>query len=282
MGYTLGVIGCGNIGLAFLEGALIAAKRGDAGAPTRFLASTASPERDLELAEIFKLRGYEVTITDNKQIKSESDVIILAVKPKHSKTVVDNVAPTKHQSIVSLVTGLTLEDMRKHLFTEDLISLSRGTTNTAASIGMGMSCIAFSDNSTETDKQRAGWLLSQLGEYVVVEESMVDACVSLCGSAPAFTYLYAEALIDGGVKAGLPYATAKKCASQVLYGSAQMLLNGGHPSVLRNTITTPGGTTINGLAVLEDHAVHGAVIRAVDKAYEVAKETTDAVSKSFN
>lgn len=282
MGYTLGVIGCGNIGLAFLEGALQGAKRGDSDAPTRFLASTSSRRRDKELAEYFTKLGVEVTIATNEQIRRESDVIILAVKPKHVWSVVGHSERTEHQLVLSLVTGLTLFALRDRVFpgTRNL-SYARGTTNTAASVGLAMSCLAFAEGALEEDEQRATWIFRQLGELVVVDESNVDACVSLCGSAPAFTYLFAEALIDGGVKAGLPYDVAKKCASQVLKGSSEMLLRGGHPGVLRNAITTPGGTTINGLAVLEDHAVRGSVIKSVDVAYEVAKKITESVDSAI-
>lgn len=282
MGYTLGIIGCGNIGLAFLEGALRAAERGDPNAPTKFLASTACKKRDAELAEHFKKLNFEVTLTGNDEIRKEADVIVLAVKPKHSVTVVAPATRQDHQLIVSLVTGLTLSALQEKIFAgaKD-ISFCRGTTNTAASIGLAMSCLSFAQGYTSVDETRASFLFGQLGEYVIVEEANVDACVALCGSAPAFTYLFAEALTDGGVKAGLPFEVAKKCAAQVLKGSSEMLLRGGHPGVLRNAITTPGGTTIMGLSVLEDRAVRGAVIESVNSAYDVAKKTTKAVDDSI-
>lgn len=268
MTYTLGVIGAGNIGLAFLYGALKATQNLDL-APSRFLANTGIPSANKALQSQFDSEGFKVEVVDNEVIAKEADVVILAIKPLHMKTF--TIKFHKNPSIISLVTGATLAELDEKLQSTKIIF--RGTTNTAAKIGVGMSafCANHEIGDYEAEFETCRWLFSQLGEYVEVAEHQVDACVSLCGSAPAFTYLFADALIDGGVKAGLPFETAKKCAAQVLKGSGQMLLDGGHPGVLKNAITTPGGTTISGLAVLEDNAVRGAVLRAVEEAYKVAK-----------
>ncbi len=139
--------------------------------------------------------------------------------------------------------------------------------NTPALVGQGASAYAMGSGASEADAKLAETLLNSVGLARKVDEKLLDAVTGLSGSGPAFVYLMIEALSDGGVRMGLPRDLATTLAAQTLLGAAQMVVTtGDHPGVLKDRVTSPGGTTIAGLQVLEDRGVRGALIGAVEAA----------------
>lgn len=277
-GYTLGFIGAGNMGSAVLSAAIRGAAQANFdGVPKQFIVSVKSDKSRERLREQFAGEGSKVRIVDDNQtVIDESHVVVLAIKPNMVKEVLGRLHYPHFTVLVSLLAGTTIDTLRQYTSVNAFIV--RATTNTAARIGQGMTALSFQGeyNPDSPIMQAAEWLFTQTGRYIVVDESKQDACVALCGSGPAFAYLFAESLIDGAIKTGLPYDVARQCAAQVLLGSAQMVLDGGHPAVLRNAVCTPAGTTINGLAVLEDSSLRGAVSRALEKSTQVAKDLAES------
>lgn len=276
-GYTLGFIGAGNMGTAVLSASIRGANKAQfEGVPKQFIVSVKSEKSRERLRQIFADEGSKVRIVDDNQtVIDESHVVVLAIKSTMVKEVLGRLHYPHFTVVVSLLAGTTIDTIRQYTSVNAFIV--RATTNTAARIGMGMTALSFQGeyNPDSPIMVAVEWLFSQMGKYIVVDETKQDVCVALCGSGPAFAYLFAESLIDGAIKMGLPYDTARQCAAQVLLGSAQMVLDGGHPAVLRNAVTTPAGTTINGLAVLEDSAMRGAVGRAIEKSTEVARQLSE-------
>lgn len=276
-GYTLGFIGAGNMGTAVLSAAIHGAEQSTVeSVPTKFIVSVKSEKSRQRLRGLFGSNPKVHVVDDNQTVIDESHVVVLAIKPYVVKEVLGRLHYSHFTVLVSLLAGTSIDTIRQYTSVNAFIV--RATTNTAARIGCGMTALSFQGeyNPDSPIMMAVEWLFTQTGNYIVVEESKQDTCVALCGSGPAFVHLFTEGLIDGAVKMGLPFDTARQCAAQVLLGSAQMVLEGGHPSVLKNAITTPAGTTINGLSVLEDGAVRGAVIRAVEKSTNVAKQLSES------
>ena len=172
--------------------------------------------------------------------------------------------------LVSIVAGLTIDSIREFFPEQKII---RVMPNTPLSVGEGMSAYALSSNTCADDAEAVRVILSSCGQAVEVKEYMLDAVTGLSGSGPAYGFLMIDALSDGGVAAGLPRATATLLAAQTLYGAAKMVLESGkHPDVLRDQVTSPAGTTIAGVRVMEQQGVRGALIDAVLAAAERSAE----------
>jgi pyrroline-5-carboxylate reductase len=144
--------------------------------------------------------------------------------------------------------------------------------NTPALVGEGVAAIAGGAGATDADLDWAEAILSGVGLVVRVSESQLDAVTGLTGSGPAYVFLVAEALMDAGVAAGLPRATAEQMVAQLLVGSSKLLAERGDPSALRAMVTSPGGTTAAGVGVLEERAVRAALIGAVRAATDRSRE----------
>ena len=190
---------------------------------------------------------------------SEADILVLAIKPQVAA-----------KAMVSIVAGLTIDSIREFFPEQKII---RVMPNTPLSVGEGMSAYALSSNTCADDAEAVRVILSACGKAVEVKEYMLDAVTGLSGSGPAYGFLMIDALSDGGVAAGLPRATATLLAAQTLYGAAKMVLESGkHPDVLRDQVTSPAGTTIAGVRVMEQQGVRGALIDAVLAASERSAE----------
>jgi pyrroline-5-carboxylate reductase len=149
----------------------------------------------------------------------------------------------------------------------------RAMPNTPALVGMGAAAYCLGSTATRDDAATAARLLGAVGLAVEVPERLMDAVTGLSGSGPAYVYLVIEALADGGVRSGLPRADALKLAAQTVLGAASMVMETGeHPAVLKDMVTSPGGTTIAGLAELERHGLRAALIDAVTAATRRAAE----------
>jgi len=225
-----------------------------------------------------KLEGVQPlgvhTSSDNKLAVRQSDVVLLCVKPQVMDEVLAEIAsevdPKRH-CVISIAAGVPIA--RIESFLPEGTPVVRVMPNTPAQVLAGASAIALGKNSTEQHRQIAHEIFSAVGLVVDVPEKLIDAVTALSGSGPAYVFVFAEALSDAGVNLGLPRDVALKLAAQTLLGAAKMLLETDrHPAELKDMVTSPGGTTIAALAVLEQRAFRGAIIEAVTAAHQRSKE----------
>ena len=148
----------------------------------------------------------------------------------------------------------------------------RAMPNTPARLNEGMTCISYSDAVTEVEKEVVRKLFLSVGKIEEIPEKLMNAAICANGSSPAFVYMFMEALADGAVKYGIPRDLAYRLVGQTVLGSAKMLLETGeHPGSLKDAVCSPGGTTIAGVAALEEHGLRNAVLKSVDACYEKAE-----------
>ena len=258
--FKFGFIGCGNMG-----GALATAA-----AKTLSVGSLAVCDMDAgKTAKIAQNTG--AIVSSAKEIAENSDYIFLAVKPQGLASLFEEIAPTLRGRkdrfvLVSMAAGTAIARIRE-LVGQDL-PVIRIMPNTPVLVGEGM--IVYTAENV-TDGEIDGFLsgLVCAGRFDRITERLIDAAGALSGCGPAFVYLFAEALADGGVECGLPREQALLYAAQTLEGAAKMLLEThAHPAALKDAVCSPGGTTIAGVHSLENSAFRGAVMGAVKAAFD--------------
>ncbi len=241
-----------------------------AGAATAefFWATDPSAARRAHLDQRFGIRVTEV----NREAAAWADLVLLAVKPQVLDDVLDELSPVvAGKLIVSLAAGVPIRRLAARLPAD--VRLVRVMPNAAVLVREGMSAMACGERVTQVDEDRVTALLRAVGRVTRVDESQMDAVTGLSGSGPAYVFLALEALADGGVKAGLPRATAEVLAAQTAYGAARMVLETGeHPGRLKDRVASPGGTTIAGLHVLEQGGLRATLIGAVAAATQRSQE----------
>lgn len=260
----IGFIGIGNMGYAMLGGALSNFKQED-------LTFTDVNKKRLEYVKEQKGVSY---MESNTTLVEECKYIILSIKPQFYDIVLDNIKGKVNSDhiIISIAPGISIESLKASLGNE--IKIVRAMPNTPALVNEGMSGICYSnDNFTEDEKNIVDKLFTSFGKYEEVSESLIDAVVCVSGSSPAYVYMFIEALADSGVKYGLPRDKAYTFAAQTVMGAAKMVLETGkHPGELKDQVCSPGGTTIAGVAALEEHGFRNAIIKASDQCYGRAQE----------
>jgi pyrroline-5-carboxylate reductase len=237
--------------------------------PSRITAFDPSEER---LAFFSEQLGV-LKASNNTGVIHSADVVILAVKPYVVSEVLSSIGSEfkSDQLLISIAAGVTTEFIEKRF--EAHIPVIRVMPNTPCLIGKGVSAISSGKYAGEAQMEIAAEIFGAVGEVVRVTEDKIDAVTGLSGSGPAYVYTFIEALADGGVRMGLPRATALLLAAQTVSGAAEMVIQSAeHPAVLRDRVTTPGGTTIAGTAVLEAEGFRSAIIKAVTAAAERSAE----------
>ncbi|CAN5361742.1 pyrroline-5-carboxylate reductase [soil metagenome] len=223
--------------------------------------------------EEFQRTTGVAAIADHTTLLTLSDVVILAVKPQSLHALANDVhqlMKPKHL-IVSVVTGASLEHLSQEFGKE--LRIVRVMPNTPALIGAGAAAYVAGAHATRADIELVQRLLNAVGRGYPVAENLLDAVTGLSGSGPAFVYMIIEALSDGGVRMGLPRDVATTLAAQTVLGAARMVLEtGAHPGVLKDQVTSPGGTTIAGLHALERGGLRAALMDAVQAATQRATE----------
>ncbi|OKH38728.1 pyrroline-5-carboxylate reductase [[Phormidium ambiguum] IAM M-71] len=220
----------------------------------------------------FLAEKYGVGVTgENREVASAAEVLFLAIKPQVFEAVAIDLSDVPASSlIISILAGVPLSKLEKAFPVQPVI---RTMPNTPATVGAGISAIAAGKKVTPEHLEQAKRIFQAVGEVVEVPESMLDAVTGLSGSGPAYVAILIEALSDGGVAAGLPRAIASQLALQTVFGTAQLLKESGmHPAELKDRVTSPGGTTIAGVAELEKAGLRSAIIEAVKAAYRRSKE----------
>ena len=273
----LGFIGAGNMGEALLKGLL---KTG-AAQPAQILASARRPERVRELAQTYGIRGCS-----NAEVARESDVIVLCVKPQILDQVLRAISPdvSRDQLIISVAAGVPIAAIERRLHPGASASgpspargapprIVRAMPNTPATVGAGATGIALGEHATDADLATARTIFDSVGLTVVLEESQLDAVTGLSGSGPAYLFLIIEALADAGVKVGLARRASLQLAAQTVLGSAKLLIESGqHPGMLKDSVTSPGGTAIAGLHTLEAGGLRNVLMNAVEAATRRSRE----------
>ena len=261
---NVGFIGAGKMAGALAKGFLSAGliEIGNAiasdpfkGARTAFTESTGIP-----------------TTTDNNAVVEQSHVVFLAVKPDQVGNVLAGIsnAFSADKLLVSIAAGVSITTLESHLRAG--AKVIRVMPNTPALVGASATGYALGTHATTADGEVAEQLFGTVGIAVEVKEKLLDAVTGLSGSGPAYGYLMIEALSDGGVAAGLPRDIATKLAAQTLFGSAKMVLETGmHPGALKDMVTSPGGTTIEGVHQLEIGGLRATLMNAVRAATDKAK-----------
>jgi pyrroline-5-carboxylate reductase len=213
---------------------------------------------------------YGVQVSANNAIACEADVVLLAVKPQVLASASLGLANTPVPLVISILAGVTLERLESVFAGKAIV---RAMPNTPAQIGAGVTAIASGKLVTPAQMDVARKIFASVGEVVELPESLLNAVTGLSGSGPAYVALVIEALSDGGVAAGLPRAIATKLAIQTVLGTAQLLNQTGlHPAQLKDQVTSPGGTTIAGVAQLERSGLRSGLIEAVIAATRRAQE----------
>jgi pyrroline-5-carboxylate reductase len=260
----IGFIGAGNMAEALVRGLLGSKAASTAGVR----ASDPSPLRRQGLLETYGVS----TTDDNATLAQWADVLVLAVKPQVADQALASIAGSVGDALViSIAAGITTQRIEAAL--PKGTHVVRAMPNTAAMALAAATAVAPGRHAEPADLQLARSLFESVGRCVVVPEASLDAVTGLSGSGPAYVMLFIEALADGGVKAGLPRDVALMLAAQTVYGAAKLQLESGeHPAVLKDRVTSPGGTTIAGLGRLEAAGIRGALIDAVVAASERSRE----------
>jgi pyrroline-5-carboxylate reductase len=256
---TLAILGTGRLGEALLSGLL----RSGWARPEQVRCTARRPERAEELAARY---GVQAT-TDSPAAAGEADVVLVAVKPQTIRTLLTDIAPKVHegQTVISVAAGVPTEVIESLL--PDRTPVVRVMSNVPVQVDEAMSAIAPGRWAAQVHLDIAEGILGHVGRVVHLAEEHLDAVTALSGSGPAYFFLLAEAMIDAGILLGLSRDVATELIIQTMVGSAKMLRDTGrHPVELRESVTSPGGTTIAAIRVLEEQRVRAAFLNAIEAA----------------
>ncbi len=260
----VGFIGGGAMAEALIRGILEARLV----TPSQLTVSDVSKERLDYLRSTFMVS----TTHDSQEIAKQSDILFLTVKPQVINGVIESIAPVVAKStvVVSVAAGITIAAFQGKM---PGVPIIRVMPNTPVAVGAGMSAMALGKYVTNTVSEPVAQIFGAVGKVVTVTEDTMDAVTGLSGSGPAYAFVLIDALTDAGVRVGFSRQTAVLLAAQTLMGAAKMVLETGeHPAKLRDMVTSPGGTAITGVHVLEQNGVRAALIDAVVAATNRSRE----------
>ncbi len=263
MKYKVGFIGCGNMASAIIGGLK---KNADIAAGEIIVADALPGALEKAKSEL------GVDTGDNKIVAAASDILFLSVKPQYYEDVINeikNVIPV-NQVIITIAPGKTLKWLGERLGSDKKII--RTMPNTPALVGEGITGVCKNENVTDEEFSYAMSLLSSFGMAEAIDETLMDVCVAVSGSSPAYVFMFIEAMADAAVADGMPRASAYKFAAQAVLGSAKMVLETEkHPGELKDMVCSPAGTTIEAVRVLEEKGFRSAVIEAMKACTKKAK-----------
>lgn len=273
------VLGCGRMGSAMVEGWL----RAKVFEPSAITATTATAASAARLREKF---GIPVTEGGNAEAAANASVVVLAVKPWLIPKVLDELrlALTHGQLVLSVAASVPLGFLAARLHGSQAI-VARAMPNLPVAFGQGVVGFAATAESLppgSAAETRLHELLAPLGTTLRLEDGQIDALTALAGSGPAYIYMVIEAMTMAGVKLGLPGKVAAQAAAQTVLGAAWHVKESGeHPAVLRDAVTTPGGTTIAALHELEKAGLTGTFLTAMDAAAATAKARGEQILRNL-
>jgi pyrroline-5-carboxylate reductase len=272
-GRRLAILGAGVMGETLLSGLLRSGWTAD-----QIVATDRRVERQVEL-----VARYGITMAENEQAVAEADTVILVVKPQDMAELLDEIRESLKPDtlVVSLAAGVDTESIEARL--ADGVAVVRVMPNTPAQVDEGMAAISAGAHSDQEHLDRVTEILSATGKVVTVPERYQDAVTAISGSGPAYLFFVVEAMIEAGVHLGLPRDIATQLVVQTMLGSAKLLRETGeHPTVLRERVTSPGGTTAAAVRQLEEHKVRAAFIGAMEAARDRSRELAAAARQGRN
>jgi len=264
--YRLSIIGLGNMGEAILRGVL---------------SSGVYKPSEVSGIDINKTRldhiasTYHISVHDDlKEVVESSDMLLIAIKPGGMKDLIRHISPligNENLVLISIAAGITIKQIKEWL--DRKVQIIRIMPNTPLIIGEGAIAISPDDDTSNESIEQVRSLFETMGKTVVIDEKYMNIVTALSGSGPAYIFTIVEALADGAVMLGLPRKEALLLAAQTTLGAAKMVLQSEeHPAVLRNRVTSPGGTTARGLFILESAGIRGILMDTVEEAKKRADE----------
>ena len=266
-GHPLAILGAGVMGETVLSGLLRAGWHAD-----QIVATDRRLERQHELTA-----RYGIKMLENTEAVAEAETVILVVKPQDMNDLLSEIAESIKPGtlVVSLAAGVDTTFIESRL--PEGVAVVRVMPNTPAQVDEGMAAISPGSHSTQDHLDRVTEILSATGRVITVPERYQDAVTAISGTGPAYLFFVVEAMIEAGVHLGLPRDTATELVVQTMLGSAKLLRETGeHPTVLRERVTSPGGTTAAAVRQLEDHKVRAAFLRAMEAARDRSRELAAA------
>ncbi len=261
----IGIIGLGNMATAIMKGML---QKGIV--KKEELTGSAATEQTIR--RIADQYGIETTL-DNCRVAEKAQILLLAVKPQFLPEVIEQIREHVREDalIITIAAGKKLS-WYEEAFGRRL-HLVRCMPNTPAMVGEGCTAVCVNENVTEAEKEQALTLMGSFGRTCLIREGLMDAFSAVAGSSPAYVFMFMEAMADAGVAAGMPRTSAYEAVAQAVLGSAKLMLETGkHPGELKDMVCSPGGTTIQGVKVLEEEHMRGAVMDAIAACVEKAKQ----------
>lgn len=268
MNSKIGFIGGGNMAKAMIGGMISSGLI----ASENIIVSSNTQETLDRVKKEFNIK----TNLDNKEIALVSDYLILAVKPYMYEAVLKEIKTSikKDSTIIVIAAGISIEYIKNILGKNQ--TTVKAMPNTPALVGEGMTAISFDDDISMQGKDEILKIFASFGKVEELDESLMDAYTAISGSSPAYVYMMIEAMADAGVLGGIPRKSAYKMASQAVLGSAKMVLDSGvHPGVLKDNVCSPGGTTIEAVAKLEEGGFRTSIIEAMKVCEEKSRRMSE-------
>ena len=259
----IAILGAGKMGEALLSGLQRAGRP-----PSDVAVVVRRAERGEELYE-----AYGVPVLTAEEAAKDASTLVIAVKPQDMARMLDEIAPfvSASQLVISVAAGITTSFIEGRFPVE--VPVVRVMSNTPVLVDEAMSVISAGSYASEPHLRRTEELLRPVGKVLRIPESQQDAATALSGSGPAYVYYLVEAMVDAGILLGMPRRTALEMVTQAVYGAATMLKDSGeHPVILREAVTSPGGTTISAIRELEKHGVRAAFLAAIEAARDRGRE----------
>jgi pyrroline-5-carboxylate reductase len=260
----IAVLGTGKMGEALLSGLL----RSGVVAPAGVTAAVRRSDRGAQLRD-----AYGIEILNAAEAARRAETLVIAVKPQDMAALLAEISPavTADKLVISIAAGIPTSFIETRLPVD--VPVVRVMSNTPVLVDEAMSVISPGSHAGETHLKRAEELLRPVGKVLRIPESQQDAATALSGSGPAYVYFLVEAMVDAGILLGMPRSNALEMVKQAVYGAATMLRESGeHPVILREAVTSPGGTTINAIRELEKHGVRAAFLAAIEAARDRGRE----------
>src|ERR1017187_8940117 len=260
---VIAILGAGKMGEALISGLLRAGR-----APSGVIAVVRRPEHATHLRD-----AYGIAIASAAEAAKSADTLIITVKPQDMLQMLDEIAPhiPADRLVISVAAGITTALIERRLGVD--APVVRVMSNTPVVVDEAMSVISPGAHARREHLERAEELLRPVGKLLLIPESQQDAATALSGSGPAYVYFLVEAMVDAGILLGMPRGTALEMFTQAVYGAATMLRETGeHPVILREAVTSPGGTTISAIRELERHGVRAAFLAAIEAARDRGAE----------
>lgn len=263
MNKKIGFIGCGNMGSAMIGGMVQA---GIVAGQNIYVADHHEKNFD-------KVKQYGVNTTlKNQEVAKNVDILFLSVKPYLYKDVIEQIKEDVKENsiIIAIAAGKSTKDVEEYFGRK--VKVIKVMPNTPALVGQAMSAVSPNEYVTQEELDDVITLLNSFGKAEVVKESLMDAVTAVSGSSPAYVFMMIEAMADAAVQEGMPRAQAYTFAAQAVYGSALMVLETGkHPGALKDAVCSPGGTTIDAVAKLEETGFRSSILQAMKACFDKSK-----------